>query len=671
MTKLVRTIVGLAVLPFMLLATGESYATTLRSPSDTVIALWFYQLEGREVPWETWAKSSTAYGSANDFAKPRVLREEIAKLKASFESLKTADMVELYTDSALSSYDADHECYYLDLFSANVFWPYTPSLPGREEFAIQLDNPKEFYEWKIAAARAEKLFPNGGNVKADIIMKIFRTDPGGMGMGGRSVLVAHAVSVDLIYNGAKVDTLKEKSRTPGAVVAAQRAEEPALYDVRGLKVGQTIKEVVAAATKEGMKLGIIDNKGVPLNAPPLNVPATAKELVFYTGTLAPPVGLRWQTKAEGATIENNLVVSGGDPEDDFHIVGQGSTRTTVRIADEPVGPVKAGQVCQIRYEQMFPYVESFEAKEFVKGLQEDLLANYGKPTTRKGDMDGFGWTYGEKGESLLDSRGYEEVPFEALLTAYESGSANKRSMRRTQNMKREIAGFLVSIRAQPVKPKVAATPPPAPTRLFGKPLTAPPTEIAPPEETPVPTPKPRLFGSSGSQPRPATSTTAEAPATVSAVQTTREPITPPTASANDSATDAATLTASDTAPPAATGEANRQRPEQATTFSAPEAYPKAGTARKVTPPVTIKAEAIAADKELNAAYQPLLTRLRRAGPDVANQLIASQKGWLAVRDRITDPTEQIAFVRARANDFRQRSQFIDQKMKEYDDAHPK
>ena len=189
-------------------------------------------------------------------------------------------------------------------------------------------------------------------------------------------------------------------------------------------------------------------------------------------------------------------------------------------------------------------------------------------------------------------------------------------------------------------------------------MSVPPTEVASPEDTPAPTPKPRLFGLSGSQPNP------------SPTQTGQEVVAPPSISANAHAVEMPTTPMSDAAAAGATGETNRQRPEQTPMFPAPENHQSANANRMTAPSgAVLKVEATTADKELNAAYKPLLARLRQAGPDLADQLIASQKQWLSARDRITDPTEQIDFVRARTNDLRQRTKFIDRKMKEYDNAH--
>ena len=584
--------VALACLWFV---ASEAQAGVLRNPSATTVALWYHLLNGHEVPWEDWAKGTFEYRSANDFQKPKVLRDQVAKLKDQYESLKTADTVEVFSSTVLSSYDMERGCYYLTLFDANTYWPFHSELDPFKNYIIELENSKEFHEWKIPAERAEKLFPTGGNVTVHVTMKVLRAEEGGMGEYGGLALIGHGQTVELLGAGDQrpLDTLQEKSHASGAVVPAKRTEEPALYDIRGIRVGQNVGQVMAAAEKEGLKLAMVDGQDVSAN-PPKQVPNDTLRLVFYTGTFAyagqfsRPTSPEQLAKLARMDFDAVQLATRGQPINHrgLEAVAIGSTRAIVRFTADPCGPAQPGQVLTVKYEQAFPFLESYAGQEFSQGVSDDLIATYGVPTKRRSLIrGGFGWDWGEEGESWVEKHTVDIAPFTASMDVFVNTPIEAADLP-YHNDSRAVkpTGYLVTLTAEPVKPKAAPTPPAptGPTRLFGR--SAPVPTVAAPETAPPPTPRPRLF----------------APTTASA-------------------------------------------PVENGASSAPAPSAPAGAAMTYQ----------AADAHLNRAYATLRDHLSVSGK---KSLIVEQRNWLMQRDAIVNPDNRTRFVEQRAQEIDQRVQ---------------
>lgn len=137
------------------------HAETIENPSDEQIISLYHYLAGDPPNFEQDARRSSEYYSANEFDKPAVLKQVMAKMRALYEGNANIDLILLRTNSRFGEYNADLGGYQFDIFEPGVYFPFGSA----RRYGLTMENAADFRNWIMPVSEAKAirdLAPHGG-----------------------------------------------------------------------------------------------------------------------------------------------------------------------------------------------------------------------------------------------------------------------------------------------------------------------------------------------------------------------------------------------------------------------------------------------------------------------------------------------------------------------------
>lgn len=137
----------------------------LEYPDDMQMTMLAYRLTARIPPLEDWAKESSPVKSADEFSRAARLKDEIARLKAIYDSTAGVGFLTMKMSSNFSQYDSTRGGYYLDAFSAGSVYSFNAPQRYEQPVSLQLDNSLQAQFWPMGADAAKALLEKNGNAR--------------------------------------------------------------------------------------------------------------------------------------------------------------------------------------------------------------------------------------------------------------------------------------------------------------------------------------------------------------------------------------------------------------------------------------------------------------------------------------------------------------------------
>lgn len=212
------------------------------------LALTYHKLAGKAFDFDRHAAASRVVGQASGFDRPDVLKQEIARQRAVFDTASDQIVFETDIQNSISDYDHDR-----GEFSVAIFEPgsYMPVYFNRQEYRVVFANAAQARAIRMPKEEArefDRRIMRDGNrsVMTPVRFRIVGDgDPAGA-VGGQYVVRAELISAQVLDGDGSVLATPDFTATPAAPPVSF---DPLAVDAGGLRVGVTADQLEAAVTR--------------------------------------------------------------------------------------------------------------------------------------------------------------------------------------------------------------------------------------------------------------------------------------------------------------------------------------------------------------------------------------------------------------------------------------